>query len=510
MNYNLIGLAPWFSVDCTIAYLNAAADDPIRGLIFYKPNNSTNKPQDPDAAVWDLNGNANVLESNKFPVFAIPGLAGQQMMTQLSLYSGNLQQVPHGADISQRLGPNPNDYVRIWTELQLHSKSSLPQLWIYFLVAIGALIFIVIAVSFTMHFVQRRRRVSLRRRVECGEVDLEAMGIKRLAVPSAHVRAFPLFTYTSDPGIASGPPTPSTETFGSSTVRSSRPRRPRRQRTTSSDMISPASMRSVRSMRSTLTGTTDMAASNYQPQCHICLDDFEDRITIIRELPCHHIFHPVCIDEFLTHNSSLCPMCKHSMLPQGYSPKITNGMVRRERALRRLREKVDLDDSSIESAEAGLKGWSKRFFRHTSSAPEELPMANLKNGKKVSSEPSTNGSPDRSDDPPSDEQPAEGDSQVQTESETSAPAAATSTPQKAQRTRPRRSRPKAISVLPTQPEGSELRTTGSVGRHSPSSFARQRMRAIAMKNAPFDDPDSARPKCKFACLRLRHTVKTVL
>jgi hypothetical protein len=78
-----------------------------------------------------------------------------------------------------------------------------------------------------------------------------------------------------------------------------------------------------------------------QPTCPICLDDFEPNITPVRELPCRHIFHPDCVDAFLLNNSSLCPMCKKSVLPNGYCPTtITNAMVRRERYIRRYRERA--------------------------------------------------------------------------------------------------------------------------------------------------------------------------
>jgi hypothetical protein len=71
--------------------------------------------------------------------------------------------------------------------------------------------------------------------------------------------------------------------------------------------------------------------------CSICLNRFKNRVTVIREIRCGHIFHPDCIDEFLHQVTSLCPICKASMLPKGYCPKITNEMVRRELAIRRLR-----------------------------------------------------------------------------------------------------------------------------------------------------------------------------
>jgi hypothetical protein len=66
---------------------------------------------------------------------------------------------------------------------------------------------------------------------------------------------------------------------------------------------------------------------------------------MVRELPCQHIFHPECVDAFLSTSSSLCPMCKKSALPRGYCPAIiTNAMVRRERVVRRIRERVDGPD----------------------------------------------------------------------------------------------------------------------------------------------------------------------
>ena len=43
--------------------------------------------------------------------------------------------------------------------------------------------------------------------------------------------------------------------------------------------------------------------------CAICVDEFTEEDQV-RVLPCNHIFHPQCIDEWLGHHSSLCPLCK--------------------------------------------------------------------------------------------------------------------------------------------------------------------------------------------------------
>ena len=407
------------------------------------------------------------------------------MMQQLSLYSGDIDDIPHGDEINDLYGPNPKDYVRVWTELTLQNDSNVPALWVFFLVIIGALLLVIAGVSGTMHLIQRGRRKSLKRRVESGEVDLEAMGIKRLAVPSSHVKGFPLFTYNADPEGINPPSTPSSA--GPLSPRSSR-RSSRRV-----DQRSIISAGSIRSKRSSLRGTGDTTATNFQPNCHICLVGFEHRVTIIRELPCGHIFHPVCIDEFLIQNSSLCPMCKHCMLPRGYSPRITNGMVRRERALRRLRERVDLDNLSIHSGDTKMKAWGRRLFRstpETPSPPSEIPMSSVN--------------------PPRLRRGATAVSTliVEEESDTAIntvpgpdiqePGTVTRAPAPVRTSQPRRTRPRALNLLPTQPEDAELEATPTAGRGSPSSFARERMRQIAAKNAPIDDLDQQRAACKLS------------
>ncbi|KAI5467436.1 hypothetical protein BGZ63DRAFT_27200 [Mariannaea sp. PMI_226] len=487
-NYNLIAIAPWFSIDCTLAYLASARTDPIRAFVFYKPNNSSNKPQDADSPVWNLEDGGAWVKTNKYPIFAVSGMKGHDMMKQLSLYSGHISDIPHGDEIESLYGPNPKDYVRVWTELTLQNKANMPSLWAFFLIVLGALLLVISGVSLTMHYIQRQRRISLKRRVESGEVDLEAMGIKRVTVPMAHIGEFPLFTYNADLETATSPPTP----------RSGRaPRSSRRH-----DQRSIRSTPSVRSKRGSVGCFGDTTATNDQPRCQICLINFEHRRTIIKELPCGHIFHPECITEFLAQNSSLCPMCKHSMLPRGYSPRITNGMVRRERALRRLRERVDFDDQSQDSHNSIIKSWGKRLFSAASSTPPPVtsrlvtlnPVTTHRNEPVQGSTSITNNEQRIHTNPP----PGSASSSIPEEI-----SVITNVPEPARTNRSRRRiLPPALNLLPTQPENSESSPTAinqntmTVGRSSPSSFARERMRQIAAKNAPFDDPDQQRALCK--------------
>lgn len=170
-----------------------------------------------------------------------------------------------------------------------------------------------------MHVVQRRRRNSLRRRVINGEVDLEALGVKRLTVPADYLAKLPVFAYLGEPehgekNIAQASTTVATE---------------------------PALGGVPLNRPSSAPDTAPVARSSAtfaQSTCPICLDDFEPNESQVRELPCRHIFHVDCIDPFLLNNSSLCPICKQSVLPSGYCPaKITNIMVRRERIISRRR-----------------------------------------------------------------------------------------------------------------------------------------------------------------------------
>lgn len=502
-NFNLIAIAPWFSSDCTQAYLNSALQSPTKAFIFYKPNNSTNKPQDGDSPVWNLGDGGAWRSNHHFPIFALPGREGQKIITQLSLYSGAISQVPHGEEIQRLYNVHWTTYLRIWTKLTVDKPSSPPATWAFILIVLGALLFVIFIVSVAMHFIQRRNRNSLKRRVQTGEVDLEAMGIKRVTVPASHVTQFPLFTYNAEADLTDLPSSPRSQTAPSSGMKKTRRKKRRGSSNGASDPLGPTapSVRSIRSKRSNLAGTGETTATNHQPNCHICLAGFEHRKTIIRELPCGHIFHTECIDEFLIQNSSLCPTCKHCMLPRGYSPKITNGMVRRERALRRLRERVDLEDLYFEAEDSRLKAWGRKLFSspdsdNAPSTKDDVPLKSLgpvDRDSGISEVQSPVETHEEQISPPTSDRPAE--------SLTSESKEAAQEPVANVKAKSRKLKPRILRLLSTQPEASTEQdpdTTAPNRRGSPSSFARARMRQIADNNAPFDDPDRTRPKCKCA------------
>lgn len=193
-----------------------------------------------------------------------------------------------------------------------------------------------------MHLISRQRRNNLRNRVANGEVDLEALGIKRLTVPENVLKKMPIYTYVARaPGAAS--PSPTEETFIDDKTQT----RHKMQRASTATT-------------STVDGKSGRR-SWLQPTCAICLEDFVPGESSVRELPCLHIFHPECIDPFFRENSSLCPMCKKSVLPRGYCPAhVTNAMVRRERTVRRLRDRVPGEHH--DSEDSPLSRWNRAII----------------------------------------------------------------------------------------------------------------------------------------------------
>lgn len=50
--------------------------------------------------------------------------------------------------------------------------------------------------------------------------------------------------------------------------------------------------------------------------CSICLEDFKEGEPV-RVLPCEHVFHPKCVDEWLQKWNRTCPLCKSSIRRRG-------------------------------------------------------------------------------------------------------------------------------------------------------------------------------------------------
>jgi Ring finger domain len=271
------------------------------------------------------------------PIYGITNDDSGPLLNELVSYSGNMSSVPMGSNLTALY--DPLDYVRLSLTIDTGQGSSLPGLWLFLLVILAALGLIIASTSISMHVSQYRARRDLRRRIAAGEIDLESLGIKRLTVPKEMIDALPIRIYGASTSPRIPPPAstrPSSEKRFS--VESSS-----RQSTLVPDPKSTAVKPDTAEIESKPAPTEAPAISFEQPQnCAICLDDHVVDVTPVRYLPCNHIFHPHCIDPFLSTRSSLCPLCKRSVLPKGFVPpalQLTNATVARERRIRLLRER---------------------------------------------------------------------------------------------------------------------------------------------------------------------------
>uniref|UniRef100_A0A0D6QR27 RING-type domain-containing protein n=1 Tax=Araucaria cunninghamii TaxID=56994 RepID=A0A0D6QR27_ARACU len=69
-------------------------------------------------------------------------------------------------------------------------------------------------------------------------------------------------------------------------------------------------------------------ANTHLGECAICLCKFEEGDQI-RELPCSHFFHRICLDKWLDHQQTTCPLCRSSVIPE----ETVNRLRRREQEL---------------------------------------------------------------------------------------------------------------------------------------------------------------------------------
>jgi hypothetical protein len=64
---------------------------------------------------WGLDDGGSWKTANNFPTYAIMSASGSIVMHQLSLYSGNISDVPHGHDLISDF--SPTSYVRLFANV---------------------------------------------------------------------------------------------------------------------------------------------------------------------------------------------------------------------------------------------------------------------------------------------------------------------------------------------------------------------------------------------------------
>jgi hypothetical protein len=112
--YRIMAIAPWTSSTCALNYMvSARGNANNRGFIFFKPGNSSSDPPAANDPQWQIDGS---WRDNAYPVYAIPGQYGAELMTQSALYNKNVTDVPNGHELTES-GIAPTDYVRLFADI---------------------------------------------------------------------------------------------------------------------------------------------------------------------------------------------------------------------------------------------------------------------------------------------------------------------------------------------------------------------------------------------------------
>ncbi|KAL2868839.1 E3 ubiquitin-protein ligase RNF103 [Aspergillus lucknowensis] len=347
--YHIIGLAPWVTRECSQLFLDASRRVGTDALVFFLPSHNNHKPPPAHDATWLLNGEYSWKDENLFPVYAIPGQAGITLMEQLSWYSGNgtAPDRQNGTDASAR---GERWDVRLFTLIDLEkSGKKSPSIWGFLLAILGTIFVLCIVLLLLYQFIRKRRRQLLHRRLEAGGTDHERYDLQHIPVSEEFLAKLPIYIYPSLDDSSSGSLRRSLCTSSgheqSEETRADEVERTRAEKEVKTEAEADPESRRVKLFGTTVENAPDTKQStkladaqvesivrrpsypkhtnrlsHSQTTCAICLEDYIPDSSVVRELPCGHIYHPECIDVSLTRNSSLCPLCKKSVLPAELYP----------------------------------------------------------------------------------------------------------------------------------------------------------------------------------------------
>ncbi|KAL3463383.1 hypothetical protein BJX64DRAFT_120056 [Aspergillus heterothallicus] len=321
--YQTIGLVPWVKPDCSRWFLEASRRVGTNALLLFLPSSDDKKPPPAHDDVWLLDGEPPWKDNHLFPIYAIPGQAGTTLMEQLSWYSGN-ETEPQGKQNGSDTTSQTDQWdMRLFTIINLEKTGrKSPSIWGFLLAILGTLLVLCIILLLLYQLIQRRRRENLQRRLEANGVDYEQYALQHVRVSREFLDKLPIYTYPNldDPSSGSSrqslrgidKPDQSQDTLVIGNEQS------KFEKEIEADIEEDPQTANTSRRPSYAKHTNRLSHS--QTTCAICLEDFVPALSSVRELPCGHIYHPECIDVSLTRNSSLCPLCKKSVLPPELYP----------------------------------------------------------------------------------------------------------------------------------------------------------------------------------------------
>ncbi|KAJ5977002.1 hypothetical protein N7501_000344 [Penicillium viridicatum] len=327
--YSLVGLAPWVTAECSLSFLSAAQKVGTHAMIFFQPSdNDTSIPPDSNDSRWAINDGDKWRMDNNYPVYAIPGPAGTSLINDLTWYSSETPDDKRDNSTENFALQTKTNRLFARIETGEETVTSSTNVWSFVLAIAGTVLILSIILIIVYRLVLRKRRARLQRRVDAGQIDIEALALNEITAPQAVVSKMPLYTFLeikppteatlSQDGTSSIEHDSGDKTYSLSSNEDNHAQDDTGIQKPEAAMIIPGQNDSCRSK---------YRLSHTQTTCAICLDDFVAGSSTVRELPCGHIFDSACIDPFLLQNCCLCPLCKKSVLPAGsYYISVTNEM----------------------------------------------------------------------------------------------------------------------------------------------------------------------------------------
>lgn len=221
------------------------------------------------------------------------------------------------------------------------SGKKTPSIWGFLLAILGTVVVLGVILFLLYQFLQRRRREILRRRLAVSAADYQQFQLQHLKVPQEFIARLPTYVY---PNLGHHGEDRSMQTPYDSNIPdridNTKNGEDKQKNSEKEPGVEASGLMTQHKNSAGFEGALDAEQESKTPQerardisprtarcetssqttCAICLDDFTPESSIVRELPCGHIYHPECIDISLTRSSSLCPLCKKSVWAPEFYP----------------------------------------------------------------------------------------------------------------------------------------------------------------------------------------------
>jgi hypothetical protein len=84
--------------------------------------NNTAEPPLANDAYWSVGDGGQWKSDNQYPVYVLPGMAGNTLIAATANYSGDIADVPHSQELLET--QDPSDYVRLYVDVDTGASGS--------------------------------------------------------------------------------------------------------------------------------------------------------------------------------------------------------------------------------------------------------------------------------------------------------------------------------------------------------------------------------------------------